>query len=389
MKNDDVQPNVRDGRQTYFASAERAEAASLRDEAAAIVGHPIIRAVLESFCGHVLILNRHRQILAASHEFEEALAACGIQNAVGLRPGEALQCEHANEGPGGCGTSLACRHCGAVMAILTAHCAHEPVSDECWISMRRDTGHQSVEFRAKASPLMIDGHELMVFALQDISDEKRRGVLEQSFLHDARNLLGGILNWSEILSMDQEQEATTSLRSLVLQLRDLFAEHTLLAQAEKGALVAVREQLDLEAIGRALQNAFSHHPSGSSKNLVIRFPADLAPPVSDKSIVLRVLTNMVANALEATKPGATVEVRYELRDQAPTFTVHNPGVIPPEVAGRIFQRSFTTKTGAGHGLGTYSMRLFAEQYLGGQVSFTSSHETGTVFTLALRKIGIS
>jgi K+-sensing histidine kinase KdpD len=389
MKNDDMRANVQEGRQTYFASGARAEPEDLAREASAVIEHPIIRAVLESFCGQVLILNKHRQILAVSRDFEEALTACGIRDFVGMRPGEALQCEHATEGPGGCGTSLACRHCGAVMAIMTAHCLQEPVSDECWISMRREDKHRSIEFRAKATPLTIDDHEVMVFALQDISDEKRRDVLEQSFLHDARNLLGGILSWSEILNMDSDQEASTSLRSLALQMRDLFTEHSLLAQAEKGELVVVKEPLDLDAIGQSLQDTFSRHPNGAGKSLVVRIPPQVAAPVSDKAIVMRILINMVTNALEATKPGATIEVRYELSDHQPTFTVHNPGVISQEIATRIFQRSFTTKSGRGHGLGTYSMRLFAEQYLKGQVSFTSNYEGGTVFRLALPRMATS
>jgi signal transduction histidine kinase len=105
---------------------------------------------------------------------------------------------------------------------------------------------------------------------------------------------------------------------------------------------------------------------------------------SDQNILSRVLSNMVVNALEATKPGATVEVRYETQSGTSTFTVHNPGVIPDEVALRIFQRSFSTKTEPGHGLGTYSMRLLAEQYLGGKVTFESSIESGTSFFLTLQ-----
>ncbi len=92
---------------------------------------------------------------------------------------------------------------------------------------------------------------------------------------------------------------------------------------------------------------------------------------------------MVSNALEASADGSTVTVSYAVTEHAMQFSVHNPGTIPAEVAPRIFQRSFSTKRGAGHGLGTYSMRLFAEQYLGGRVSFTSAAETGTTFTLAL------
>jgi hypothetical protein len=65
------------------------------------------------------------------------------------------------------------------------------------------------------------------------------------------------------------------------------------------------------------------------------------------------------------------------------FHVHNPGEIPPAVAARIFQRSFTTKAGTGHGLGTYSMKLLGERYLGGKVSFTTGAEAGTVFSIRL------
>ena len=369
--------------ETYFAPADRSSAQALRAQVAQIVEHPVIEAVLQSFCGHVLVLNRQRQILAASSEFKEALAACGIEDFVGLRPGEALGCEHAEEGPGGCGTSFACQHCGAVLAILMAQCCLGSVYDECWISMRRKNKRACVEFRAKATPLTLAGIELAVLALDDISDQKRRGVLEQNFLHDARNLLSGIVAWTDILQEDRSDEATTSLRTLVLQLRDLLSGQVVLAQAEKGELAVAKGTIDLGTLARMLDQGFSHHPSGEGKNFVVRFPAAAAALVSDQDILMRILSNMVTNALEASQLGATVEVRYQVQAGHPVFSVHNPGVIPEHVAPRIFQRSFSTKTEPGHGIGTYSMRLLAEQYLGAQVQFTSSSEEGTTFRLVL------
>ncbi|RJR33419.1 MAG: ATP-binding protein [Desulfobacteraceae bacterium] len=65
------------------------------------------------------------------------------------------------------------------------------------------------------------------------------------------------------------------------------------------------------------------------------------------------------------------------------FNVWNRQAIPPRVALRIFQRNFTTKEEAGRGLGTYSMKFFGEKILGGQVSFTTSAESGTVFKFSL------
>ena len=70
----------------------------------------------------------------------------------------------------------------------------------------------------------------------------------------------------------------------------------------------------------------------------------------------RVLTNMVKNALEAVGEGDTVRVWYECRDGKPAFMVWNLGMIPEKVTDRIFQRSFSTKSRRGRGLGTYSMK---------------------------------
>jgi sensor histidine kinase regulating citrate/malate metabolism len=52
---------------------------------------------------------------------------------------------------------------------------------------------------------------------------------------------------------------------------------------------------------------------------------------------------------------------------------------------QLFQRSFSTKAATGRGVGTYSMRLLGEQYLGGRVEFTSREPDGTTFTLILPK----
>jgi hypothetical protein len=86
-------------RDTYFALARRLPPEAIAAQVAAVVCHPVVEAMLQAFCGHVLVLNRERQILAASPEFREALAACGMNDVVGKRPGEALGCEHATEAP--------------------------------------------------------------------------------------------------------------------------------------------------------------------------------------------------------------------------------------------------------------------------------------------------
>jgi sensor histidine kinase regulating citrate/malate metabolism len=69
-----------------------------------------------------------------------------------------------------------------------------------------------------------------------------------------------------------------------------------------------------------------------------------------------------------------------------TFSVHNAAVMPPEVQMQVFQRSFSTKSEAGRGIGTHSMKLFGERYLGGDVRFISGEPEGTTFSITLPKV---
>ena len=70
-------------------------------------------------------------------------------------------------------------------------------------------------------------------------------------------------------------------------------------------------------------------------------------------------------------------------NEKPVFSVHNQNAMPRNVQVQLFQRSFSTKEGNGRGLGTYSVKLLTEQYLHGEVAFTSSEDNGTTFTITL------
>jgi signal transduction histidine kinase len=92
---------------------------------------------------------------------------------------------------------------------------------------------------------------------------------------------------------------------------------------------------------------------------------------------------MLLNALEASDGEPAVKFQIETADTNVIFSVWNRQAIAPHIAPRIFQRNFSTKSGSGRGLGTFSMRLFGETYLKGQVSFVTSEDQGTTFSLTL------
>ena len=140
--------------------------------------------------------------------------------------------------------------------------------------------------------------------------------------------------------------------------------------------------LKSRSILESLSVAYRKHRVAEGKSLAIDTAADDVGLICDKRLLHRVLGNMIKNALEASSKGETVTIGTTHTDHSVEFRVHNASVMPLEVQLQIFQRSFSTK-GQGRGLGTYSIKLLGETYLGGTVAFTSSDKEGTVFTLRL------
>ena len=127
---------------------------------------------------------------------------------------------------------------------------------------------------------------------------------------------------------------------------------------------------------------YQHHSVAHGRNLVMELAAGPATLEADPALLRRVLGNLVKNALEASRPGQTVTVRYHC-DGHPAFEVHNETVMSEVVKLQVFRRSFSTKQGTGRGVGTYSARLLTERYLHGTLQFRSDEGEGTTFTVTL------
>jgi len=134
---------------------------------------------------------------------------------------------------------------------------------------------------------------------------------------------------------------------------------------------------------RAIQRTYEQQDDSEGCRVDLQSAPDV-DVATDPTVARRVIENMVKNAVEATGPDGVVTLGAEEIEEAVAVRVHNPGTIPESVRYQIFQRSFSTK-GRGRGLGTYSMRLLGEEYLGGEVSFTTSEREGTTFLFWIPK----
>ena len=174
-------------------------------------------------------------------------------------------------------------------------------------------------------------------------------------------------------------ELAVSAHALVEEIQS----HCTLLAAEKGDLAVSSSDCGSLAALDAAVAACRAFGFAEDKHVVILPGAQSILFRTDAALLGRVLLNLLKNALEA--GGADTTVTATCTGQSPNrvrFSVHNDGVMPEYVRAHVFQRSFSTK-GPGRGLGTYSMKLLGERYLGGKVSFTTGAEAGTVFSIRL------
>lgn len=366
--------------ETEFAPAERASPREVSAHFEGLSTTPLLYDLMRAIPNIVLILNQKRQIVFANERLLEHLEIQDVHEILGQRPGELLDCTHAFETEGGCGTTRFCRHCGAVRAILKAQKGQMDVQ-ECRI-LRSDG--KALDLRVWATPLSFNGENLVIFAVMDIEDEKRRAMLERAFFHDILNTVGLIRGTAELLPTTSDPETRAQVQEMLLSatrrlIGEIEMQHEFVA-AEQGELQVAYENIHTRAFLQELARTYATLKVANQKRIEVTPRAEDVLFQSDPRMLARVLGNLVKNALEASQPGDTVTLHCAHAGDTVRFIVHNPTVMPPEVQEQVFQRSFSTK-GKGRGIGTYSIKLLTEHYLHGQVAFRSKPGEGTTFVV--------
>jgi signal transduction histidine kinase len=213
------------------------------------------------------------------------------------------------------------------------------------------------------------------------------GELSASIAHEVRNPVAIIFNsLTELrrlergradarMLLDIVEEETTRLNRIVRDLLDFVRPYE--AQTRKVELGAVVRGA-VEAARRALPEP------------AVRIETQLSPGereiAIDETMFQQALLNVIVNAVQASPPGATVEVRAEvvssLSGETLRCEVTDEGVgLDPDTSGRIFEPFFTTKA-TGTGLGLALVRRLMDG-LGGTVVAESRPTAGALFRLTV------
>jgi two-component system phosphate regulon sensor histidine kinase PhoR len=260
--------------------------------------------------------------------------------------------------------------------------------------------------KRNAASNQADRYAYFAIAIEDLTEFRRLERARRDFIanisHELRTPLASVRLLVETLEdaidtdPDQAQIFVEKIETEVQNLTELVSETLELSRIESGQ-VPMRiepieaEQLVREVMARMLAQAQRHR-------ITLRTEIEQGKTMvaADSKQIVRVLVNLVHNAIKFTPSGGIVVIgtRLEESGSAQTFFVRDTGIgIRPEDLLRIFERfykvnparsksDFIGPGGVGSGLGLAIARHVVEAH-GGRIKAESIVEQGSTFTFTL------
>jgi PAS domain S-box-containing protein len=247
------------------------------------------------------------------------------------------------------------------------------------------------------SPVCDDTGKLISFVgLQtDVTErlnlESLRENLTHMIVHDLRGPLTTTMGFLEVLEQRLENKLDASeSRFLGLALAGATALNEMIStvldvsRLESGEMPLKLEECDLYELATDATTA-ARALVGKQK-LIVDQPATTVTALCDRSVISRVITNLVSNGLKFTPGDGEVRVVVEKEGAASRVSVIDSGVgIPAEYRAKIFEK-FGQVEGGGRvhstGLGLTFCKLAVEAH-GGTITVESEPGRGSTFSFVL------
>jgi signal transduction histidine kinase len=204
-------------------------------------------------------------------------------------------------------------------------------------------------------------------------------------MHEINGPLEAVTNLNYLIQQDADNAA------LVRQYSQLIEEQVLnLIKLSRQTLSFYRSEENREVVAMAsLAEAALrvHQKNIFAKQIRIRrnLPSDVTAEVHPGDM-LQVISNLVANAIDALPEAGVLQIRVKRRPQEVRIIIadNGPG-IPDSIRSRIFEPFFTTKRERGTGLGLAISKSIVEKHQGRIRTRSSTRNTrsGTIFHISL------
>lgn len=326
-----------------------------------------------------MLLNQERQLIYGNRALLNLMDVDDITKLIGFRPGEMLGCHNVKYGADGCGTSSSCKVCGTFKALNDCLDSGSG-SAECTLN----TSYGALNIAVKSEIITIEGQDFILFSIQDISNEKKRLLLERIFYHDILNTAHNVSGMTELLISgefdDSKEQFLGMLMKSATKLIDEINTHRLITHENQYEQIGKPTLINSIELFNEMATEFNSFMIGNSHFILDSRSEDFSFS-ANMVLIKRVITNMIKNAFEA--EGEVGKITFgiiPLQKKGAMIWVNNPSYMDEEIQLQIFNRSFSTKS-IDRGLGTYSMKMLTEKYLKGKIYFTSKKDTGTSFII--------
>ncbi|MCI0657472.1 MAG: ATP-binding protein [Acidobacteria bacterium] len=203
------------------------------------------------------------------------------------------------------------------------------------------------------------------------------GRMAASIVHDIRSPMAALRGTAELLRNKIPEPAHKEKLNVIIgevdRLTKLSSE---MLEFSSGAQPLKLESVSLTAVVQAFLKTVE--PQIEQHKILLQSQLNLEPPLSlDRQKIVRVLHNVVGNALEALKPGGTLTVETSARADRAVLAISDNGCgMAPDTAARVCEPFFSHGKERGSGLGMAIVRRIAEQH-GATLSIQSAPGQGT------------
>jgi PAS domain S-box-containing protein len=257
----------------------------------------------------------------------------------------------------------------------------------CWIA-----GRGAIECDAAGNPVRMVGM-CMDITHRKLTEETLRkteklaaaGRLAATIAHEVNNPLEAVMNLIFLARNEPNQPERNRLLEMAdkeLQRVSHITRQTLGFYRDSGRAVRV----DLSEVVNSVLDVFQGKlkAKGVQAHFEVRGETGVYRAPGE---ITQVVSNLISNAIDASRPGSSIRVRVRRRTEGAVLVVSDHGTgVPAAAKSKIFEPFFTTKKDVGTGLGLWISRRIVESH-GGTIRFRSSNgskATGTVFRVSLR-----
>ncbi len=208
--------------------------------------------------------------------------------------------------------------------------------------------------------------------------------------HELRNPIAVIQTNVQVALADPDEQFQRSqlevIERLTRRLGRLVDDLLFLARQESGLIPMRREEIDLCAL---LQQVFEEQQAiAQNKRLTLTYQDTTIDPIhGDPDQLIRLFTNLIANAIQYT-PQGSIDISLDSATGQNTVIIADTGIgIPKSDLTHIFDRFYRvdparSRKAGGSGLGLAIAKIITDNHQG-QLALTSEPDRGTTATVTL------